>query len=124
MYFSTSEAGGTGKPLSATNITSSPITQWIPKLDVEFGTLASAIDEILDYSGGLLTVNFANDQLVLYDPEQVTADTGVFMVTNTVNKLADEVNVTMYPLEPYTYSVHYDTDESANRLNHAFQISR
>jgi hypothetical protein len=114
--FSTSEAGGTGKPLSATNITSSPITQWIPKLDVEFGTLASAIDEILDYSGGLLTVNFANDQLVLYDPEQVTADTGVFMVTNTVNKLADEVNVTMYPLEPYSYSVHYDTDESANRL--------
>ena len=114
--FSTSEAGGTGKPLSASNITSSPITQWIPKLDVEYGTLASAIDEILDYSGGLLTVNFANDQLVLYDPEQVTADTGVFMVTNTVNKLADEVNVTMYPLEPYSYSVHYDTDESANRL--------
>jgi hypothetical protein len=114
--FSTSETGGTGKPLSSTNITASPITQWIPKLDVEFGTLASAIDEILDYSGGLLTVNFANDQLVLYDPEQVTADTGVFMVTNTVNKLADEVNVTMYPLEPYTYSVHYDTDESASRL--------
>jgi hypothetical protein len=114
--FSTSEAGGTGKPLSATNITSSPITQWIPKLDVEFGTLASAIDEILDYSGGLLTVNFANDQLVLYDPEQVTSDTGVFMVTNRVNKLADEVNVTMYPLEPYSYDVFYDTDESANRL--------
>ena len=114
--FSTSEAGGTGKPLSATNITSSPITQWIPKLDVEYGTLASAIDEILDYSGGLLTVNFANDQLVLYDPEQVTSETGVFMVTNTVNKLADEVNVTMYPLEPYNYSVHYDTDESGNRL--------
>ena len=33
-----------------------------------------------------------------------------------MNKLADEVNVTMYPLEPYSYSVHYDTDESANRL--------
>jgi hypothetical protein len=114
--FSTSEAGGTGKPLSATNITSSPITQWIPKLDVEFNTLASAIDEILDYSGGLLTVNFANDQLVLYDPEQVTSETGVFMVTNRVNKLADEVNVTMYPLEPYSYEVFYDSDESANRL--------
>jgi hypothetical protein len=114
--FSTSETGGTGKPLSSTNITSSPITQWIPKLDVEFGTLASAIDEILDYSGGLLTVNFADDQLVLYDPEQVTSATGVFMVTNSQNLLADEVNVTMYPLEPYTYSVHYDTDESANRL--------
>ena len=63
-----------------------------------------------------MTVNFANDQLVLYDPEQVTSETGVFMVTNRVNKLADEVNVTMYPLEPYTYEVHYDTDESANRL--------
>ena len=38
------------------------------------------------------------------------------MVTNTVNKVADEVNVTMYPLEPYSYEVLYDTDESANRL--------
>lgn len=98
------------------NIQSSPITQWIPKLDIEFGTLASAIDEILDYSGGLLTVNFADDQLLLYDPEQVTSTTGVFMVTNTVNKLANEVNVTMYPLEPYSYNVYYDTDESSNRL--------
>jgi len=114
--FSTSEAGGTGKPLSASNITSSPITQWIPKLDVEFNTLSSAIDEVLDYSGGLLTVNFADDQLVLYDPEQVTSATGVFMVTNRANPLADEVNQTMYPLEPYNYHVYYDTDESANRL--------
>jgi hypothetical protein len=97
-------------------IQTSPITQWIPKLDIEFGTLASAIDEILDYSGGLLTVNFADDQLVLYDPEQVTSSTGVFMVTNTVNKLADEVNATMYPLEPYNYNIYYDTDESSNRL--------
>ena len=44
------------------NIQASPITQWIPKLDVEFGTLSSAIDEILDYSGAQLTVNFADSQ--------------------------------------------------------------
>lgn len=114
--YTTNETGGTGKPLGSANITASPVTQWIPKLDVEFGTLASAIDEILDYSGGLLTVNFADDQLVLYDPEQVTSATGVFMVTNVPKQLADEVNQTMYPLEPYSYEVHYDTDESANRL--------
>ena len=98
------------------NIQASPITQWIPKLDVEFGTLSSAIDEILDYSGALLAVNFADSQLVLYDPEQVTSATGIFMVTNVVNKLADEVNRTMYPLEPYSYQIYYDTDESASRL--------
>ena len=98
------------------NLESSPITQWIPKLDIEYGTVASAIDEILDYSGALLAVNFADDQLMLYDPEQVTSATGVFMVTNVVNKLADEVNRTMYPLEPYNYEIYYDTDESASRL--------
>ena len=97
-------------------IQNSPITQWIPKLDIEFGTLASAIDEVLDYSGGLLSVNFDDDQLQLYDPEQVTSATGTFMVTNTVNKLADEVNRTMYPLEPYSYNIYYDTDESGSRL--------
>ena len=53
---------------------------------------------------------------MLYDPEQVTSATGIFMVTNVVNKLADEVNRTMYPLEPYSYQIYYDTDESASRL--------
>jgi hypothetical protein len=43
--FTTNETGGTGKPLSSANITNSPITTWLPKLDVEYGTLQSAIDE-------------------------------------------------------------------------------
>jgi hypothetical protein len=114
--YTTNETGGTGKPLGSSNITASPVTTWLPKLDVEYGTLQSAIDEILDYSGGILTVDFSNDQLVLYDPEQVTSATGVFMVTNTQNLLADDALYTMYPLEPYTYEIHYDTDESGNRL--------
>jgi hypothetical protein len=105
-----------GSILKSTNITSSPVTTWVPKLDVEFNTLQSAIDEVLDYSGGILAVDFADDQLELYDPDQITSSTGVFRVTNVVNKNADDVLNTMYPLEPYTYSIGYDTDESGSRL--------
>ena len=83
--------------LKIDNILSSPINQWIPKIQGDYVQLASIMDEILDYSGALLTVNFADDQLVLYDPEQVTSATGTFMVTNTVNKLADEVNTYNVP---------------------------
>jgi hypothetical protein len=102
--------------LKTDNVDSSPVDQWIPKVQGDFVQLSSIIDEILDYSGSILSVNFADDQLVLYNPEQVTSATGVFMVTNTVNKLADDVNRTMYPLEPYSYNIYYDTDESSNRL--------
>jgi hypothetical protein len=99
-----------------TNITASPVTTWIPKIDAEFSTLSSVIDEILEYSGAILATNFADDQLVLYDPDQVTSATGIFRVTNVVNKNADDVLNTMYPIEPYTYQTNYDTDESASRL--------
>jgi hypothetical protein len=106
-----------GAVLGAANITSSPVTTWVPKLDVEFNTLQSAIDEVLDYSGGILAMNFADDELILYHPDEVTGQSAqIFRVTNVVNKSADDVLNTMYPLEPYTYSISYDTDESASRL--------
>ena len=103
------------------NILTSPVDQWIPKLDVEFGSVANAIDEVLDYSGAIVTVNFADDQLVLYDPEQVTSATGIFIVTNTTNKLSDDANMTMYPDQPYSYEIFNDSDESANRLILAYK---
>ena len=97
-------------------ISDSSVTTWIPKLDIEYGTLASAIDEVLENAGALLHVRFDNDQLTLYDPEQNITGMQVFVITNQVNKLSDDADITMYPLESSKYRIGIDNDSSANRL--------
>src|ERR1051325_10713332 len=99
-----------------TNLTSSPINTWVPRVDAELATITDALNQVLSYSGALITMDPSNDQLVLYDPLQVTAGTGVFLITDQPNLKADNAAYTMYPIQPYKYNIAYDLPDSANRL--------
>lgn len=98
------------------NILSSPITEWIPRLDAQLVTLNSAIDRVLEFSNGLVMLNPADDELMLYTADLITPATGIFTVTNYRNENADDSDITMYPLEAYTYNVSYDYPDSGSRL--------
>jgi hypothetical protein len=99
-----------------TNITSSPITDWIPRLDAQLVTVNDAINSVLEFSNGLLMINPADDELILYNPDLVTSATSIFLLTNQMNQAADDADYTMYPLEPYRYNISYDYPDSGSRL--------
>lgn len=99
-----------------TNITSSPIDTWIPRLDAQLVPISDAINSILEFSGALVTLDPGTDQLVLFDPQQSTTGINIFLVTDQPNLIADNAAYTMYPVEPYTYSISYDYPESGSRL--------
>jgi hypothetical protein len=99
-----------------TNITSSPITDWIPRLDAQLVTVNDAINSVLEFSNGLVMLNPADDELVLYNPDLVTSATSIFLLTNQMNQSADDADYTMYPLEPYRYNISYDYPDSGSRL--------
>lgn len=98
------------------NITSSPINDWVPRVDAQLVTVADAINSILEFGNGIITIDPSNDQLILFDPQQVTSATGVFLVTDQPNLIADNAAYTMYPVEPYKYTVSYDYPDSGSRL--------
>jgi hypothetical protein len=102
--------------LKTANIIGSPIADWIPKLDAQFVTVANAIDNVLEFSNSLVMVDFSTDQLMLYNPQQVTSATQIFLLTNQMNQLADDADITMYPLQAYKYNVSYDYPDSGSRL--------
>jgi hypothetical protein len=99
-----------------TNVTSSPITEWIPRLDAQLVTVNDAINSILEFSNGLVMLDPSNDELMLYTPDQITSATSIFLLTNNINKSADDADYTMYPLEPYRYNISYDYPDSGSRL--------
>lgn len=99
-----------------TNITSSLVDNWIPRLDAQLVTVADAINSVLEFGNGVITIDPSNDQLVLFDPQQVTTGTGIFLVTDQPNLIADNAAYTMYPVEPYKYTVSYDYPDSGSRL--------
>jgi hypothetical protein len=99
------------------NIASSPITTWIPRLDAQLTTVSDAISSILEFSSNaLMVMDPANDQLVLFDPQQIASGANVFLVTDQPNLVADDAAITMYPIEPYTYDISYDYPDSGSRL--------
>ncbi len=98
------------------NIPGSPVVEWIPRLDAQLVTISDAIDKILEYSNGLLMIDFSTDELVLYNSQQVTSATSVFLLTNQMNQNADDADITMYPVDPYKYNISYDYPDSASRL--------
>lgn len=98
------------------NIFSSPVNNWLPIINAELTTVNEALSRTLEYSNALIMVNFANDELVLYNPEQTTSDTQTFMITREANKNADDADITMYPTQPYKYTIGYDFPDSANKL--------
>ena len=99
-----------------TNISSSPITEWIPRLDAQLVTVNDALNSVLEFSNGLVMLNPADDELVLYNPDLITSATGIFLLTNQMNQNADDADYTMYPLEQYKYNISYDYPESGSRL--------
>jgi hypothetical protein len=98
------------------NVASSPVTEWIPRLDAQLVTLNDAINSVLEFSNGLVMVNPADDQLMLYTSDLITSATGIFLITNQQNQNADDADYTMYPLEPYKYNISYDYPDSGSRL--------
>src|SRR6266496_3440894 len=102
--------------LKTNNITGSLVTDWIPKLDAQFVSVGDAIDNVLEFSNSLIMVDFSTDQLELYNPQQASAATSIFLITNQMNQLADDADITMYPDQPYKYNVSYDYPDSGSRL--------
>src|SRR6266496_2776180 len=102
--------------LKTNNITGSLVTDWVPKIDAQFVSVGDAIDNVLEFSNSLIMVDFSTDQLELYNPQQASAATSVFLVTNQMNQLADDADITMYPNQPYKYNVSYDYPDSGSRL--------
>lgn len=102
--------------LKNSNITGSSVADWIPKIDAEFVTVGAAIDSVLEFSNSLVMVDFSTDQLELYNPQQASAATGIFLLTNQMNQLADDADITMYPVDSYKYNVSYDYPDSGSRL--------
>ena len=98
------------------NVASSPVTEWIPRLDAQLVTVNDAINSVLEFSNGLVMVNPADDQLMLYTSDLITSATGIFLITNQQNQSADDADYTMYPLEPYKYNISYDYPDSGSRL--------
>jgi hypothetical protein len=87
-----------------TNITSSPIDDWIPRIDVALDNLSDGINSVLEFTNSLLTVDFSNDQLVLFNPDRLpnTGGAGVFLITDNMIQSADDASYTMYPITDYT----------------------
>lgn len=102
--------------LEKNNITSSPIVEWIPRLDAQLISVSSAITRVLDFSNGLLMFNPEDDELMLYTADLVTPSTGIFTITNHANADADNGDYAMYPLAPYSYDISYDYPDSGSRL--------
>lgn len=101
-----------------TNVQSSPIDDWVPRIDCALSSLGDGINSVLEFTNSLLTVDFSNDQLVLFNPDRVpsTGGAGIFLLTDAMNMQADDANYTMYPISDYTYQISYDYPDSGNRL--------
>jgi hypothetical protein len=102
--------------LKNNNISGSAVVDWVPKIDAQFVTVSEAIDNVLEFSNSLIMVDFSTDQLELYNPQQASAATSIFLLTNQMNQLADDADITMYPIDPYKYNVSYDYPDSGSRL--------
>lgn len=100
------------------NIASSPIDDWIPRVDFDLETLDRGLLNVLEFSTSLVTIDFSNDQLVLFNPDRVptTGGSNTFLVTDAMNLQADDANYTMYPIADYTYQISYDYPDAGNRL--------
>lgn len=98
------------------NISSSNIRTWVPRFDAQLAGLNTAVESILEFSNSLLGVNMSTDELMLYNQDDVTSDSQVFLLTNKKDDYSDRADTTMYPLAPYTYDFGYDYPDSANRL--------
>jgi hypothetical protein len=100
------------------NITSSPINDFVPRIDAPLATLSDTINSVLEFSQSLLTMDFSNDQLVLFNPDRVpsTGGAGIFLLTDSMNQQADDASYTMYPVSDYTYQISYDYPDAGNRL--------
>jgi hypothetical protein len=102
----------------ADNIASSPIDDFVPRIDAPLSTLGDTINSVLEFSQSLLTVDFSNDELVLFNPDRLptTGGAGVFLLTDNLVQSADDANYTMYPLSDYSYQISYDYPDAGNRL--------
>lgn len=100
------------------NIASSPIDDWIPRVDFDLDTLDRGIQSVLEFSTSLVTIDFSNDQLVLFNPDRLptTGGSNAFLVTDAMNQQADDAAYTMYPVADYTYQISYDYPDAGNRL--------
>lgn len=101
-----------------TNVQSSPIDDWVPRIDCALSSLGDGINSVLEFTNSLLTVDFSNDQLVLFNPDRVpnTGGAGIFLLTDAMNQQADDAGYTMYPIADYTFQISYDYPDSGNRL--------
>lgn len=106
------------------NTASSPITTWVPIINAEYATVDEAISRVLEFSNSLLMLNFENDQLYIYNPDNPTSDVQTFMITTTPNKNADDADITMYPDAAYDYGVGYDYADHANKLGVSYKDPR
>lgn len=100
------------------NLTSSPIDDFVPRIDAPLSTLSDVVNMVLEFSQSLLTVDFSNDQLVLFNPERVptSGGAGIFLLTDMMNMSADDANYTIYPTSDYVFQVAYDFPDAGNRL--------
>jgi hypothetical protein len=99
------------------NLAGSPIDDWVPRIDAQLTTLNETINNILEYSQSLVTLDFSNDQLVLFNPDRVpSGGANAFLVTDNLVLQGDSSLNTMYPIADYTYQISYDFADSANRL--------
>jgi hypothetical protein len=106
------------------NIVSSPVTEWIPRLDAQLVSLSNAVNRILDAPNGLLMINPADDELMLFTSDLITPANDVFLLTNSANPAADDADYTMYPLEAYNYDLSYDYPDSGSRFIASIGSSR
>jgi hypothetical protein len=98
------------------NLVASPIEDWIARIDAPLVTANDAINSILEFSQSLLTIDFTNDQLALFNPDRVpTGGANAFLVTDVLNLEGDSSLNTLYPTSEYTYQISYDFADSANR---------
>jgi hypothetical protein len=102
--------------MKTNDIPTSPVSDWIPRLDASLVTVGNAIDSVLEFSNGLVMLDLSTDQLQLYNPDQVTSKTGLFLLTDQLNKDSDDADITMYPVESYKYNISYDYPDSGSRL--------
>jgi hypothetical protein len=98
------------------NIVGSPLNTWVPRVDAQFTTLGAVVDEVLEYSNAVLIMDMDTDQLEVYNPDVISANTKAFLITTAVNKNADNAENTMYPREAYQHGIDYDFSGAGNRL--------
>lgn len=98
------------------NILSSPVEEWIPRIDGQLTTLSNILNRILESSNGLIMLDPADDELMLYTSDLITPANDIFLLTNSANTNADDADITMYPLEEYTYDISYDFPDSGSRF--------